>query len=73
MRINTKTDTLELTKPEQAIVGKAYDIIVKVAKHGSGQVQTSAEDARESVQELLTELSRAEDAKAQTKTTAPAT
>jgi hypothetical protein len=60
MRINTKTDTLELTKPEEVILGKAADLITKIAKHASGKVQTAGEQAKEAVNELISELGRTE-------------
>lgn len=56
MRINTRTESIELTKQEQRTLENSKEILLQLAKHGDGALATAAEEAAEQVGLTLVEL-----------------
>ena len=49
MRINTRTDSLELTKREHQTLADAKSLLLQISKHGSGEMAENAAQAAEDI------------------------
>lgn len=56
MRINTKTDKIELTKRERQTLTDAKALLLQIAKHGPAAVTDSANDCAECIGEAMDAL-----------------
>jgi hypothetical protein len=56
MRINTKTEKVELTRTEMAKLDGAHSVVSLLVKHGGGDVASLAEDACKAIGLLLAEI-----------------
>lgn len=64
MRINTNTGRMELTKQEERILDKSKALLVKIAKHGEGDIIDAADVAADKIGEVVAVLNAAEQATA---------
>jgi len=56
MRINTKTQKIELTKTEMAKLDGAHNVVALLVKHGGGDVASVAEDTCKSLGTLIAQI-----------------
>ena len=56
MRINTRTDKLDLTKQEERDLARAKKLLVDIAKHGNGTLADVADVAADKIGEVQREL-----------------
>lgn len=62
MRINTRLDRIELTKQEERTLESAKALLLKLAKHGDGDLAEAAETAAEAVGDTINHLLKPEPA-----------
>lgn len=61
MNINTNTGALRLTKTEQKLLGNAKSLLLKIGKHGDGDMASEADVAAEAIGTVQVCLSAAEE------------
>ena len=61
MTINTNTGRLSLTKTEQNLLAKAKALLVKIAKHGEGDTALAADNAADSIADVVADLNKVEE------------
>jgi len=57
MRINTRTESIELTMREHKNLADAKSLLLQISKHGSGSLAENAAEAAEMVGSVKNELS----------------
>lgn len=64
MTINTNTGKLSLTKTEQTLLAKAKALLLKIGKHGDGDMADAADEAAEDIGTVQGHLNKVEEQKA---------